>query len=404
MRNPSRGLCLLLASVVAFLGCDGDAPADAGPPDGLEARKREILASLGERVILPTLRDFADAAAALEVATAENAADPTDVNRAAAQAAWRGAMLVWERAELMQIGPAGMGGIECPVVGGQDKRDEIYSWDLTSECRIDQETVAQMYPNVDAFAAELVNVRGLDAMEYLLFVATPTNACNDLSPINADGTWAALGDTEVAARRAAFAHALAQLVSREAVALRDAWEPSIGGFETQLATAGLAGSAYPSAQSAINDIGGALLYVDNGTRDMKLGEPAGISGCLTATCFESLELPHARIGVLAILENLHGFDRMFRGEGPGVGALGLDDLLVDVGAGAVAAMLGEAIDAAVVALEALGSDSVEDAVTADPAAVLAAYEALGVVQRIFKTDVVSALDIDPTSCVPGDND
>ena len=402
MRTTSHGL--LLASLVVFLGCDGDAPADAGRPDGLEARKREILASLGERVILPTLRDFASAAAALEVATGANAADPADANRAAAQAAWRQAMLVWERAELMQIGPAGMGGIECPVVGGQDRRDEIFSWDLTSECRIDQETVAQTYPDVDAFADELVNVRGLDAMEYLLFVATPANACNDLSPINADGTWAALGDAEVAARRAAFAHALARLVSREAVALRDAWEPSIGGFETELATAGLDGSVYLSAQSAINDIGGALLYLDDKTRDMKLGEPAGISGCLTATCLDSLEHPHARIGIAAILENLHGFDRMFRGEGPGTGALGLDDLLVDVGAGALAATLGEAIDAAVAALEAIGSDSVEEALAADPAAVMAAYEALGVVQRTFKTDVVSVLDIDPTSCVPGDND
>ncbi len=394
-------------ALTALFGCGGDSGADAGLDAGsaeVEGRRREVTANLATGVILPTLRDFADRAATLEAATATLASDPSDANRAAAQAAWREAMLVWEQAELMQVGPAGMGGTECPVIGGMDLRDEIYSWDLTSECRIDQETVEQAYLDLDAFAAELVNVRGLDALEYLLFVETAGNDCTAVSPINADGSWAALGEAEVWARRAAYAHTAATLVSREAVRLRDLWEPASGGFATSLATAGQSGSAYPSTQSAFNDLGGAMLYLDVATRDMKLAEPAGIAGCMTDTCFESLELPHARIGLAAILANLRGFQRLFLGEQPGTVGLGWDDILVDVGAEALAMQVTAAIAEAIAAVEALGTDDLEEAVTSDRVAVMAAYEAIGNAQRLFKADVFTVLDIEPTTCRIGDND
>lgn len=391
----------------ALVGCDGDSVGDAGVDAGdptVEAARREVLANLADGVILPTLRDFAERAAALEAATATLETDPSDANRTAAQAAFREAMLVWEQAEVMQVGPAGMGGTECPVIGGMDLRDEVYSWNLTSECRIDQETVDQTYQDPTAFAAELVNVRGLDALEYLLFVDTANNDCTDISPINADGTWAALGETEVRARRAAYAHAAASAVSQQAASLRDLWEPSSGGFATSLATAGDAGSAYPSTQSAFNDMGGAMLYIDVATRDMKLGEPAGIAGCLTDTCFEQLELPHARFGLAAILENLRGFQRLFLGEQPGTTGLGWDDVLVDMGADAIATEITNAVAAAIAAIEALGTDSLEEAVTANRAAVMTAYDAIGDLQRLFKADVFTILDIEPTTCRIGDND
>lgn len=408
-----RTLPTLLAVSLALVGCGGDsATDDAGgggdmdsdtPPD-LEAVRRGITANLAEAVILPTLRDFATAATALEEATATLDADPSAANRETAQAAWRDAMAVWQQAEMMQIGPAGMGGTECPVVGGMDLRDQIYSWDLTSECRIDQETVDETYADVDALGAELVNVRGLDALEYLLFVPDGSNSCSSLSPINAEGSWAALGDAEVTARRAAYAHAAATLIARQATSLRDLWEPDEGGFATDLATAGQDGSAYSRSQSAFNDMGGAMLYLDIATRDMKLAEPAGIAGCMEATCFDSLEHPHAHVSVASVIANVRGFQRLFLGEQPGTVGQGWDDLLIEVGAEDLATDLTEAIAAAIAALEALGTDDLTEAVTSDAAAVMAAYEAVGAAQRLFKTDVFTVLDIEPTTCRIGDND
>jgi predicted lipoprotein len=388
-----------LAIAVAFVGCDGGGP----PIDTFAARKREILASLATGVILPTLRDFATSAAALELAAATHAADPSPENRAAAQAAWADTMAIWEEAEVMQLGPAGMAGTTSGVAGGLDLRDEIYAWPSLTTCRLDQETVEGAYADVDAFAAELVNVRGLGALEYLLFTESADNTCDSTSIINTDGSWAALGPDGVRERRAQYAHTLAALVARMAVQLRDAWEPTGGGFGDELAGAGDTSTVFATAQSALNDVASAMLYIDNQARDMKLGEPAGIVGCATATCLESLESPHANQDIAHIVANLRGFQRLFLGGAPGSDGLGLDDLLVDFGAEALAAQVREAIAAAIVAVEAIPG-TLREAILAGAPEVPAAYEAMGLAQRLFKVDVVTVLDLEPLDGAPSDND
>ncbi|MBX3269385.1 MAG: hypothetical protein KF729_03945 [Sandaracinaceae bacterium] len=409
----------LLALVAVAAGCDGDSPVDAGGLDaaGMDAGdvdsggtdpegfRREITAGFANGVILPMLRTFAERAAALETAAGALAADPASAAaRETAQGAWREAMLAWQQLEMAQIGPQGMGGTECPVVGGMDLRDEIYSWNLTSTCRVDQETVGGAHETPEALGAQLVNVRGLDALEYLLFEQTGNNSCSPVSPINADGTWAALGADAVRARRARYAASAATLVAREAAALRDRWEPSGGGFATDLATAGTGGSAYRSTQAAFNDLGGAMLYLDVAARDMKLAAPAGIAGCMADTCFELAEHRYARTSVASVLANVRGFQRLYLGETPGTEGRGWDDLLRSVGAAALADDLAAALVAAVGALEALGTDDLEQAVTENRAGFMAAYEAVGLAQRLFKVDVFTVLDIEPSTCRIGDND
>ncbi len=395
-----------LAPAIALLllvSCDGGDPADAGPPDGRADFTRMVLASIGANVIVPSQDDFVTAAAALEVATAAFAADPTDANRAAAQEAWRAAIDAWELVEVMQIGPAGMGGITTGIVGGMDVRDEIFTYEQTSACRIDQETVEAAHGDPELLAAELVNVRGLDALEYLLFVDTDENACSALTPINAEGTWAALGTDGVRAARATYAASAATLVSREAVRLQAAWAPTGGAHLTTLSEAGLDGNAYVAAQTALNELAGAMLYLDGDTRDMKLAEPAGIAGCLEATCPSALELPHAAHGGAAIAINMRAFAYVYYGSRTGADTLGWDDLLVETGNAALEVELSAAVEAAVAACDALGP-SLQDAIATDMPAVMAAYDAISEVLRLFKGDVFTALDVQPSGPNDGDND
>src|SRR5690606_29393153 len=103
--------------------------------------------------------------------------------------AWREAMVLWQRAELTQLGPTGLMG---SVLAGEDLRDEIYSWPLVNPCRIDQELVAKSYEDTDQLASALINLRGLDALEYLLFHDGPGNACAATVSINKDGSWDAI--------------------------------------------------------------------------------------------------------------------------------------------------------------------------------------------------------------------
>ena len=88
----------------------------------------------------------------------------------------------------------------------------------------------------------------------------------------------------------------------------------------------------------------------------------------------------------------------------GTVGLGWDDVLIDMGADAIATEITNAVAAAIAAIEALGTDSLEEAVANDRAAVMTAYDAVGDLQRLFKADVFTILDIEPTTCRIGDND
>ncbi|MBZ0118550.1 MAG: imelysin family protein [Sandaracinaceae bacterium] len=390
-----RRLGLFVLSTL-LLSCGPSGP----PPDFMGARRREVLASMGSQVVLPMLRRFATEAGELEAATSAYAADRSDTNRTAAQQAWIEAIDAWQEVEVVVVGPAGMSFV---VPGGQDFRDQIYSWPVTNPCRIDQETVEGSYTSPDTFASELINVRGLDAMEYLLFPpAGGGNACSAGSPINVDGSWTALGADGVIDRRAAYAHTLAILVQRSAVALRDAWEPGAGNFLAELSTAGDGSTLYASSRDALNAMTNAIFYVEVEVKDMKVGEASGITLCPTGeTC--GVESRYAHRSKEHIQANLRAFQRVFLGADPGTEGLGFDDLLRDVGANDLADRMIAAIANAIVAVAAIPGD-LETAITSDFASVMAAYEALRAISTPLKTEFVTVLDLDLPMRAPADND
>ena len=81
-------------------------------------------------------------------------------------------MAVWQQLELLQVGPAGLMGT---VAGGDSLRDAIYSWPTVNTCRVDQESARRGFLNL---GAALVNVRGLDALEHLLFTTSADHTCS----------------------------------------------------------------------------------------------------------------------------------------------------------------------------------------------------------------------------------
>lgn len=389
---------------LALFSCDSAEPGEDAGGSSLADREREVLGSLADGVFLPVYRAFAQAAAELEAATAAYAEGGTDAERDAARAAWVTTMDRWQEAEVFVFGPAGPPpGVTADFVGEMMLRDEIYAFPFTSTCRIDQETLEESYADVDAFAAENVNVRGLGALEYVLYAQSTDNTCSALSPINADGTWAALGADEVVRRRARYAHAAAVLVSRAAVRLRDAWEPSGGDFAGALRRAGLSGSPFSTAHAALTQLAGSMLYLDTFTKDMKIAEPAGILVCTTGSCLDQLESRLSARSKEHVLTNLRAFRRVFLGAEPGEDGLGFDDLLIEVGAGELSGRLEGALGDAIAAVEALDG-TLEEAIAADPEGVRAAFDALTIAARLFKIDLFSALDIDTAGLVPGDND
>ncbi len=401
----SRRLPLL---VVAALACasTGCPPEQSGPDPRDELRTR-VLTSVADEIILPTLRSFADASETLADACAAWAAEspPGEASaaRTSAQAAFHGAMELWQEAELLQVGPAGAMG---KVMGGQDLRDEIYSFPTTNPCGVDEELVENVFRDAGFFEREAVNRAGLAVLEYLLFVEGDANACAAARPINAEGTWTALGSDEIRQRRADYCAAASAHLVADAQRLRDAWEESDGDFRAQLVAPGGADAVYASPSEALDALYQAIFYLELVVKDRKLAVPAGLHVlCATESCPELVESPYAKRSKENIAANLRAFEKIFLGQADpdGSDGAGFDDLLADANAGELAEDMKADIDAAEAALAAF-EGSLEDALVSDVERARALYATVKVVTDDLKTQLPSVLGLRVPQEGAGDND
>ena len=401
-----RQLSLNFLVATALLACGtsdpGTTPPDVfSPADGLAQPnevKMQLISDVAENVVLVTLGEFVSEAKKLEEATAVYASSMTDEGRQAAQAAWRSATSTWQKAEVMQLGPSGLMG---DVLGGEDRRDEIYSWPVTNPCRIDQETLEEAYATSADLAKEAVNTRGLDAIEYLLF-HPDGNGCKVNSAINKDGTWKGL-EAEIPQRQATYAASAATLVRQEAEALLARWQPGEGDFAGTLKGAGAGSSVYPSVQEALNAITDAMFYIEKTTKDMKVAEPVGFMECDTQTCPEDLESQYAGASKDAVLANLDGVGLLLHGGADSQTATGFDDLLILYGAIDLAADLDAKLVAARAAVQAVPG-TFREALSANLQEMEAAYEGLKGFTDLFKTQFLSVLDLEIPSRAASDSD
>jgi predicted lipoprotein len=385
-----------LTALAAFqpLGCEqkgsGDAPIDAS----LSA----LLESAGPNVIVPALADAEAKALALDEALARleatlTAGDDPAADQLAAQAAWRAVMSSWQRVELMQLGPLGS---SLTALGGEDLRDEVYSWPSVNPCRVDQVTADGSYADEAFFTESLVNTTGLDAVEHLLFAAAENDCPAQVTP-NSDGAWEALGPDEVARRRAAYAR---KLTAGVLTALDDAQARFVeDGFSEALALSS-SNTPYESEQQALNAVYDALFYLELRTKDKKLATPLGLRDCGETICPDDVEHLPSGFGGPAIAANLAGFRALYTGQD----GAGVDDLLVELGHGDVNDAVIAGLNDADAAVAALGDTPLTELLVNEPEKVLAAHDAVKVVTDLLKGDVATLLALQIPAEAAGDND
>lgn len=382
----------LAAGGLAWQACG--VPGKGTGDTALAAAVSDALAAVGPSVVLPTLAEAKASVTALEAAVADWQASGDPADKAVAQDAWREAMHVWQRVEVMQVGPAAS---SLTAVGGADVRDEVYSWPTTNPCRVDQETVAGGYADAGFFDENLVNAYGLDALETVLF-GSDDNACPGQVDINRDGTWAALGSDGVDASRADYAEVMVGDVADRIAALEQTWSPSGGDFSGQLALTNPA-TPYESEQDALNAVFDALFYLETRTKDRKLAQPLGMRDCAEDKCPDDVELTLSGAGLDAIVANLEGFRLMFTGGDD----IGLDDVLVELGHGDLAADIVAGTDAALVAADAV-QGPLSEAVVDRPEQVQALHDAIKAVADLLKGDLATVLALEIPQEAAGDND
>ena len=399
--NLLRSLSMTILLVLMGCNASNETP-NGGNADGVggassSAVKSAVLGHLAEDVIVATLTQFQQAAVTLNAAAVAHASAPTPETLITAQEAWREAMEIWQQAEVMQVGPAGVSG---DVVGGEDMRDSIYSWPLANPCRIDQELVEETYLDANTLAQEAVNTRGLDALEYLYFVEGTSNACKSTANLNIDGSWSAI-EGEVTVRRAAYASACTELLLNDADVLLQKWTEANDGFASMLAKPNQTGSVFGSQGEALNAISDALFYIDKTTKDQKLAQPVGLNNCDTDLCLEALESPFATRGKEHIIQNLKAAQMIL--EGAGGAELGMSKLLREVGADTLADDLSATLSEAIAKAEAIPG-TMADSVVNNPNSVIEAHTSLTAFTTLLKTQFIAILDLQIPARAASDSD
>jgi predicted lipoprotein len=387
------------AAALGYAACGEEEQAgDAADAD----QRRELLANLGERVVLETYRSFAERAEALQNALDAYAEDTSADARTAAQDAFRDALLVWERAEVYQVGPAADITNFNPGAGGY--RGEIYVWQDANPCAIDRGLVNRAYESEDFEGEVYAYARDLSAIERLLFDDTTTTTCPATDRVVTPAAWEALVDGDLRERRARYAARAAQTVHDKATALVSAFEDE---FLPQLAQAGAGSKLFDRTQEALNALTNGLFYLDFDVRDMKLGEPLGHSmDCSNGAC--PTELPHSKLSKAAVRENLVAFRALFQGHLPDESApdlplAGLNDLLGSVGADDLADRIDAAISTALEAVDAV-EPSFEGASRSQDGEFAQAYAALEALADLLKTEFLQKLALNEPMRASGDND
>ena len=345
-------------------------------------------------------QDFEVHAVAFDAAAKANLADPTDATANAVKSAWQGANASWQVAEIFRFGPAARSADQDP--GAQELRDQIYAWRFGGRCPVETALVDKLYAS-PSFGSSLINNRGLGAAEYLLYYPAFDNDCPDYSAINKNGAWAALGESEIATRKRAYAAAVAADVLENTRKLLFAWDPAGGNFRKKLTQPGN-GGVYPNEQAALTAVWNGIFYVEKEVKDYKLGIPLGVSpDCVSGLCPESLESRFAHVSTANIRQNYLGFRRLFQGCGGNYTGLGFDDWLDAVGASDLRGRMLTALDAAQKAIDAL-DPPLEISITQHTDRVWAVYAALKQLTDLLKSEFATVLNLDLPVGAGSDND
>lgn len=313
---------VIAASVTALLSaCAGD--SSDGEAEGSLAESFDftgMMANYVDNLIVPRYVTFTtqvQSAAAQDGAIANYCSaigtSSEASQRAAAQTQWREMMNTWQQAEIFIVGPA--------AENGNARRNAVYSFASNfppNSCSVDQSVVLAQAANFD-ISARSFNSRGLDALEYLLFNDNLDHTC-PVQIVETQG-WNALSDSVRKQQRCVYAQSVVADISASGQDLVDRWALTSGNYRTRFVNP----SNVEDSLSALSD---ALFYIEEETKDSKLGLPTGIqASCSRISCPEATESPFSETSLANIRENLIGFRAaLMGGEG-----LGFDDIIIRSG-------------------------------------------------------------------------
>lgn len=399
-----------------------DGPTPQGPvgknpfPPGFEKpnegefTEAKMLVNLGVNLVVKDVRNFRLKAELLrDTLAASCEAKMTPSAQTSAKNAFRDAMLAFHGLSAMTFGPL-----------AEDKgalQSRIYAWPFINTCGIDQEVEALTRDAAKPVADLGVNLRGLGAIEYLLYEPALKSACNARAfPLVK--AWSEKADAEKRLDRCATAARLAQDVMEAAVYLEKRWDLEEGNYSKTL----IDGSVYPDMKEAVTAVVHGMFAFEK-LKDERLGRPLGLHKLCTSDawkCPENAEHPLSGLAFEAIRTQYDNFKEIFWGSRDrDAKAFGIDDLLISHGHAAAVAELRAAMDQlddSLAAVEAEGTTLQEQieamlpedcratTVTDRRVPVCAMFQDVRTIATMFKTDVLTMLSLRAPPGYQGDND
>lgn len=389
-------------------------------PNAGKFSEEKMMVNIGLNVIASAAQDVALETSVLEkrlvkaCGQAQQAEDLDMADWEEARMQWKRAMLAYHRADTFPVGP----------LWADDKKlsSRIYAWPLFNPCGIDAETVKTKEGIGTAVTDLPTPVRGLGAMEYLLFEEGMKTRCNARAYPQVI-KWTSLSVEEKRLDRCRVALKLSSDVRALAQEFADEWNPAGRNYTRRFIDK--SDASMPTVMSATNALTDSLFQIES-LKDQRLARPLGLmKECASETgiCPQDAEHQYAGFALESATARLAAFHDVYLGRfsdsasGKSVNGFGFDDFLVARGHGEIATRLGEAIDKArrgfsavrtTNLVEAIGSMSKDECVastsTDRKVEICALYQDVRVITTSLKTEFLAVLALRAPPTYQGDND
>lgn len=454
MKVKTLGLAVILALVGnLFVGCgafqDSSPPAKAAPydrfaknpfPAGYEKpndapfSQEMMLVNLGVNVVYKNVRRFRMKAENLSETlnrSCQGSVSASVLNDA--QSAWKETMLAYHAVEAAHFGPI-----------AEDKstlQTRMYAWPFISACGIDQEVEAAaklggqrinqvVIPQATASSGvpstaatplkpvtELgVNLKGLGAIEYLLFEPTLKTRCNARAFPQMQ-QWSAKSTEEKLSDRCQMAQRLAKDVEDAAKELEKRWSPDEANYTYALLQTGFKKTMRQPTTELVHG-----MFAIEKVKDDRLGRPLGLhKSCASdeKKCVEDVEHSLSGLAMAAARVRVEAFRELFFGSSnPDAKAYGIDDFLVQKNSPSTVDELRAAMDQLLTSMmdienqgalqqqiQQMSADQCQATTRSDRRVPLCAmFQDLREVSTLFKVAILTKLTLDGPPAYQGDND
>lgn len=251
-----------------------------------------MIQNYARNVIFNTYTDLVEQTKLLRATIIELQLDATTKNLYQAQSAWRNARRPWEQSEAFLFGPVDTQGIDPSLDSWPISATDIQNV-LNSDTPLITETVSTFD----------TSLKGFHVIEYFLFGSNNNKAASELTP-----------------RELAYLNAAVNVLSNDAQALADAWNPNSGNFLAEFSKAGAGSTTYPSLASAVQEMIEGMIGIADEVGTGKLSKP------LEERDLNLVESQFSFNSRTDFINNIRGLQNVYTGtyllsEGPGLSAL-----------------------------------------------------------------------------------